>query len=140
MRTGLLAATALLATVLVAPGAVRGGGPVDPSTLFCAEFLDLERAARGSGRDAVTAMMGYTSVGYWVLGYVNGFIAAFGGDRVVGFRDGEVGSMVVTICTERPHESLVSAATAAAVAVVMVSSSNRCPNPCLSPCPIPSRM
>ena len=54
-------------------------------------------------------------VGYWVLGYVNGFIAAFGGDRVVGFRDGEVGSMVVTICTERPHESLVSAATAAAI-------------------------
>lgn len=115
MRTGLLAATALLATVLVAPGAVWGGGPVDPSTLSCAEFLDLERAARGSGRDAVTAMMGYTSVGYCVLGYVNGFIAAFGGDRVVGFRDGEVGSMVVTICTERPHESLVSAAAAAAI-------------------------
>ena len=110
-----LLATAALVTVLVAPGAVQSDQPIDPSTLSCAEFLDLERAARGNDRDAVTAILEYTNVGYWVLGYLNGFIAAFGGDRVVGFRDREVGSMVTTICTESPHESLASAAAAAAI-------------------------
>ena len=108
-------AVMVVAGLLVAPGAARSGGPVDPTTLSCGDFLDLGHAANQGGTRGITAKMEYTRVGYWVLGYLNGFIAADGGDRIIGFRDGAIGSTVVTICTERPYESLFSAAAAAAI-------------------------
>ncbi|MDE0388415.1 MAG: hypothetical protein OXI75_06940 [Rhodospirillales bacterium] len=106
---------AVVAGLLAAPGMVRAGGPVDPATLSCGDFLDLGHAANQGGTRGITAKMEYTRVGYWVLGYLNGFIAADGGDRVLGFRDRDAGSMVVRICNENSRESLMSAAAAAAL-------------------------
>ena len=106
---------AVVATgLLVAPGLAQSG-PVDPSTLSCGDFINLERKTKGSGSVATIAQMEFTQVGYWVLGYLNGFIAADGGDLVLGFGDRGVGRMVMVICQGSPHESLMSAVTGAAL-------------------------
>ena len=105
---------AVVTGLLVAPATAQSN-PIDPSTLSCAAFLDLDRAANSNGRTALTAKMDFTRVGYWVLVYLNGFFAADGQERIVGFRDRGVGRTVMKICAENPHESLMSATAATAI-------------------------
>ena len=52
--------------------------------------------------------MEFTSVGYWVLGFMNGYIVAEGEDRLLRLSDKGVGGAVVSGCRRAPHESLAS--------------------------------
>lgn len=92
--------------VLAPMMSVESADPVDPSTLTCSEFLTLSDEARGNDQASIIKKMQLTSVGYWVIGFMNGYVEAVGGDHVVWLRDRGAGSNVTHICAQTPDAML----------------------------------
>ena len=88
------------------------GDPIDPSMLTCSDFLSL--ASNPESDDLTPKKLQFTFVGYWLVGYINGYITADGYEGVVRIQERGAGAAIKRICSEKPRALLSSVAAIAA--------------------------